>query len=77
MPSDITNFDSVAPERFHVVAKYKVDKWTPIFRDPGAVNFHHENSIVPANSPWVSEDGGPHSQYQNLLIFASSEKSGL
>ena len=50
-----------------------MDKWTPIFRDPGAVNFHHENSIVPANSPWVSEDGGPHSQYQNLLIIASSE----
>ena len=69
MPSDITNFDSVGHDRYHVVAKYKVDKWTPILGDPGSVNFHHEHSIVPANCPWVSEDGGPYSQYQKLLIM--------
>ena len=70
MPYDITNFDSVGHDRYHhVLAKYKVDKWTPILGDPGAVNFHHEHSIVPAICAWVSEDGGPHSQYQNLQIM--------
>ena len=51
MPSDITYFDSVGHDRYHVVAKCKVDKWTPILGDPGAVNFHHEHFIVPANCP--------------------------
>ena len=51
VPSDITNFDSVGHDRYHVVAKYKVDKWTPIVGDPGAVSFHHEHFIVPANCP--------------------------
>ena len=52
MPYDITNFDSVGHDRCHrVVAKYKVDKWTPILGDPGAVNFHHEHSIVPTIPP--------------------------
>ena len=29
MPSGIINFDSVGHDRYHVAAKYKVDKWTP------------------------------------------------